>query len=204
MKDLILNYLKTLGNFKHPYIKKVITVGWLLLIALFLFVPLFVYSVKIDLFGLYGGMPSISVLENPENDLSSELFTSDGKSLGRYYRYNRSQVTYEQLSKELITTLIDSEDIRFNEHAGLDFIAYLRAFKGIITFNLAGGGSTITQQLAKNLYTQNQEFGLDGKIAQLGELPKRIIQKIKEWIISVYLERNFTKEEIIAMYLNTV
>ena len=81
--------------------------------------------------------------------------------------------------------------------------AYLRVLWGLITLNPAGGGSTITQQLAKNLYTRNPDRSLDGAIAKLGRYPRRMVQKTKEWIIAIDLERNFTKEEIIAMYLNT-
>ncbi len=188
---------------QHDYFKKTVRWAWILLIFILIFTPAFIYSVSVDLFGLYGPMPSMVMLENPENDLSSEIITSDGVSMGRYYRYNRSQVNFEDLSTELVNTLIASEDIRFYSHSGLDLRAYLRVIKGILTFNLQGGGSTITQQLAKNLYTQNQEFGLDGTLSKLGGPPKRVIQKIKEWIISVHLERNFTKEEILSMYLNT-
>ena len=83
----------------------------------------------------------------------------------------------------------------------MDFWAYPRVLFGILTFNTKGGGSTITQQLAKNLYTINPE--LDGHLSKLGKLPRRVIQKTKEWIIAVHLEKNFTKEEIITMYLNT-
>jgi penicillin-binding protein 1A len=165
-------------------------------------------TVSIDLFGLFGGMPSYAAIENPQNDLSSELISADGVSLGRYFRYNavsgtgnRSQVSYDQLSPDLVNTLVFSEDHRFYKHAGMDLWAFPRVFWGIITFNSAGGGSTITQQLAKNLYTINP--ALDGHLSQLGRWPRRIIQKTKEWIISIQLEKNFTKEEIIAMYLNT-
>ena len=146
-------------------------------------------------------MPSLKAIENPENDLSSDIISADGVSLGRYFRFNRSQVTYEQLSPELVNTLLLSEDHRFYQHSGMDFWAYPRVLFGIITFNNKGGGSTITQQLAKNLYTINPE--LDGHLSKLGKLPRRVIQKTKEWIISIHLEKNFTKEEIITMYLNT-
>ncbi|HEY9488191.1 MAG TPA: transglycosylase domain-containing protein, partial [Chryseosolibacter sp.] len=146
-------------------------------------------------------MPSYAAVENPQNDLSSELISADGVSLGRYFRFNRSQVSCDQLSPDLVNTLLLSEDHRFYDHAGMDFWAYPRVIWGILTFNSAGGGSTITQQLAKNLYTQNPE--LDGHLSNLGSLPRRIIQKTKEWIISTQLESNFTKEEIITMYLNT-
>lgn len=182
-----------------------IKVVWVVFFIFFLGVPLFVYSVSTDLFGLFGGMPSIKSVENPENDLSSELITADGASLGRYYRYNRSQVNFDDLSEDLVNTLIISEDHRYYEHSGLDLIAYMRVAKGIIRYaftgNLEGGGSTITQQLAKNLYTQNPE--LEGKLSGLDHRIKRLIEKTKEWIISIHLERNFTKDEILALYLNT-
>src|SRR5690606_32442726 len=181
--------------------RKIIKGIWIAFLVLMLGIPLYVFSVSIDLFGLFGGMPSLKAIENPENDLSSELISADGVSLGRYFRYNRSQVTYDQLSPELVNTLLLSEDHRFYEHSGMDFWAYPRVLYGILTFNNKGGGSTITQQLAKNLYTINPE--LDGHLAKLGRLPRRIIQKTKEWIISIHLEKNFTKEEIITMYLNT-
>jgi penicillin-binding protein 1A len=174
---------------------------WIFFLAIIIAIPLYVFCVSIDLFGLFGGMPSLKQIENPENDLSSELISADGVSLGRYFRYNRSQVTYEQLSPELVNTLLYSEDHRFYDHSGMDFWAYPRVLFGILTFNSKGGGSTITQQLAKNLYTINPE--LDGHLSKLGKLPRRVIQKTKEWIISIYLEKNFTKEEIITMYLNT-
>jgi penicillin-binding protein 1A len=187
--------------FQRPWLRKVVKGIWITVLCVALGVPLYVYTVSIDLFGLFGGMPSYAAIENPQNDLSSELISADGVSLGRYFRFNRSQVSYDELSPELVNTLLLSEDHRFYDHAGMDFWAYPRVLWGILTFNSAGGGSTITQQLAKNLYTQNPE--LDGHLSRLGELPSRIIQKTKEWIISIQLEKNFTKEEIITMYLNT-
>ncbi|HYG04039.1 MAG TPA: transglycosylase domain-containing protein, partial [Chryseosolibacter sp.] len=185
------------------WLNKIVKAIWILFFCVVLGVPVYIYTVSVDLFGLFGGMPSLKAIENPENDLSSELISADGVSLGRYFRYNRSQVSYDDLSPALVNTLLLSEDHRFYKHSGMDFWAYIRVAWGLITFNSAGGGSTITQQLAKNLYTQNEEFSLDGSLAKLGRYPKRIIQKTKEWIIAVELERNFTKEEIIAMYLNT-
>ena len=186
---------------QKPWLKKVVKGVWITFLCVIVGLPIYVYTVNIDLFGLFGGMPSYAAIENPQNDLSSELISADEVSLGRYFRFNRSQVSYDQLSSDLINTLLLSEDHRFYDHAGMDFWAYPRVVFGILTFNSAGGGSTITQQLAKNLYTQNPE--LDGHLSRLGELPSRIIQKTKEWIISTQLERNFTKEEIITMYLNT-
>src|SRR5688500_7823698 len=159
--------------FKNSWFKKGVKAVWILFLCLIIGFPLYVYSVRFDLFGLFGGMPSLKAIENPENDLSSELISADGVSLGRYFLYNRSQVTYDQLSPDLVNTLLYSEDHRFYEHSGLDFQAYLRVLYGILTFNSEGGGSTITQQLAKNLYTQNPE--LQGKLARLGKWPSRII-----------------------------
>lgn len=183
--------------------RKAVKAIWIFCLGAIIGVPLYVYAVRIDLFGWFGAMPSLKAIENPENDLSSELISADGVSLTRYFRYNRSQVSYYQLSPHLIKTLLYSEDHRFYNHSGLDFKAFLRVVYGVMTFNSSakGGGSTITQQLAKNLFTQNTE--LDGRLAKLGKLPSRIIQKTKEWIIAIHLERNFTKEEIITMYLNT-
>ncbi|RAW03344.1 transglycosylase domain-containing protein [Pseudochryseolinea flava] len=185
----------------RPWFKKTVKVIWILFLCIAIGFPLYILSVRYNMFGLYGEMPSLKAIENPENDLSSELISADGVSLGRYFRYNRSQVTYEQLSPELVNTLLLSEDRRFYKHSGMDFWSYVRVVWGLLTFDPAGGGSTITQQLAKNLYTLNPE--MDGPIAKLGKYPRRIVQKTKEWIISVHLERNFTKEEIITMYLNT-
>jgi len=185
-------------------LSKTIKYIWIAFLCFIIGFPLYIYTVKIDLFGLYGAMPSTLEVENPENDLSSEVISADGVSLGRYYRgANRSQVHFEDLSEDLVNTLVYSEDHRFYNHSGLDFPAYLRVLYGIITLNPQGGGSTITQQLAKNLYTMNPDKSLDGHFAKLGKYPRRIIQKTKEWIISIQLEENFTKEEIIAMYLNT-
>jgi penicillin-binding protein 1A len=151
--------------------------------------------------GLYGAMPSLKSLENPENDLSSELLSEDGVSLGKYFRQNRINAEYDELSPKLINTLIASEDHRFYKHAGIDFYGLLRAVYGTLTFSFAGGGSTITMQLSENLFKNETET--DGKLIGVRGIGKVII-KTKEWIIATQLERNFTKDEIFAMYLNTV
>lgn len=195
--------IKRVLAIRRPWLKKGIKYIWIAFLCFFLGFPFYLFTVSINLFGLYGEMPSLREVENPENDLSSEIISADGVSLGRYFRYNRSQVSYEQLSPELANTLVYSEDHRFFDHSGIDLPAYLRVVYGVLTFNLQGGGSTITQQLAKNLYTQNPDQALDGHIAKLGGLPKRVVEKTKEWMISIDLERNFTKKEIIAMYFNT-
>lgn len=151
--------------------------------------------------GLYGAMPSLKTLENPESDLSSVLLSADNVVLGKYFRVNRSNVEFEDLSPALTNTLIASEDHRFYGHAGIDFYGLLRAVYGTLTFNFAGGGSTITMQLSENLFKNMTET--DGKLIGVRGIGKIII-KTKEWIIATQLERNFTKNEIFAMYLNTV
>ena len=199
----MLEKLNTFLGRKHHWFPRIVKSIWILFISVFAGVLLSVLAVRVDLFGLFGGMPSLKAIENPENDLSSELISADGVSLGRYhFLFNRSQVTFDQLSVDLVNTVLYSEDHRFYDHSGLDFQAYLRVLYGVLTANTAqGGGSTITQQLAKNLFTQDTL--LDGTLGKQGKLPKRIIQKTKEWIISIHLERNFTKDEIMTMYLNT-
>lgn len=201
--DTIKSKIRAILQSKKPWFPKAVKYTWIVFLSLLLGLPLYVFTVSVDLFGLFGGMPSLAEVENPENDLSSEIISADGVTLGRYFRYNRSQAAFDELSDELVNTLVLSEDHRFYQHSGLDFPAYLRVAWGLMTLQPAGGGSTITQQLAKNLYTQNRDRGLDGYVARLGRYPRRIIQKTKEWIISVNLERSFTKQEIIAMYLNT-
>ncbi|MCZ8354145.1 MAG: transglycosylase domain-containing protein [Cyclobacteriaceae bacterium] len=202
-RDTIKQKIRSFLFIERSWFNKIVKYFWILFISFCIGFPFYIYSVSINLFGLFGGMPSYVAIENPENDLSSEIISADGVSLGRYFRYNRSQVAFNELSPDLVNTLIYSEDHRFYEHSGMDFIAYLRVIYGVLTLDPKGGGSTITQQLAKNLYTQNPELALDGTLSKLGRYPRRLIQKTKEWIISYHLEKNFTKEEIIAMYLNT-
>ena len=139
-------------------------------------------------FGAFGKMPSLEDLENPEADLASEVYTSDGKLMGKYYAENRSEIKYNQISPNIIHALIATEDQNFYDHSGIDAKAVARA---VIKLGTAGGGSPITQQLAKMMLGQGK-----------GNVIKRGIEKLKEWIIAVKLERNFTKEEIITLYLN--
>lgn len=139
-------------------------------------------------FGVFGKMPSLKELENPEADLASEIYTADGKLMGKYYAENRSEVKYNQISPNIIHALIATEDERFLEHSGIDARAVARA---VLSAGTQGGGSTITQQLAKMMLGQGR-----------GNILTRSMQKLKEWIVAVKLERNFTKEEIITLYLN--
>ena len=188
-------------------LKKIVKTIWVISTLSIIFFVFGLYSIKFDLFGLFGGMPSLQDLEKPQSELSSELYSNDTILLGKYFRYNRSPVKYHELSNELITTLLVTEDIRFYNHSGIDFKGLVRAtyglFKNIITLGssgLEGGGSTITQQLAKNLFKIRKE-----KKGKLSNVPfiGLVISKIKEWIVAVKLEEFYTKNEILSMYLNT-
>ena len=139
--------------------------------------------------GALGHMPSFNDLENPESNLATEIISSDGETIGKFYNENRTSVTYDDLPKHLVDALVATEDERFYEHAGIDARSTARAFT---SFGGSGGGSTLSQQLAKQLFhgegSRNIVF--------------RLFQKIKEWIIAIRLERQYTKNEIIAMYFN--
>lgn len=139
-------------------------------------------------FGMLGKMPSLKQLQNPEADLASEIYSADGVLMGKYYSENRSEVKYNEISPNVINALLATEDERFYDHSGIDVQAVGRA---IFTLGTQGGGSTITQQVAKLMLGQGR-----------GNKIKRAFDKIKEWIVAVKLERNFTKEEIITLYLN--
>lgn len=139
--------------------------------------------------GWLGSMPTIEDLQNPKSDLASEIYSSDGKVLGKYFYQNRTNVRYNDLSPHLINALIATEDERYREHPGIDWKGTLRA---VAYLGSRGGASTITQQLAKMLFTERRSTN---KL-------KRVVQKIQEWIISAKLERYYTKDEIISMYFN--
>jgi penicillin-binding protein 1A len=166
-------------------------------------VVFYLIAVRINLLWLFGGMPSLVTLENPKSELASELISEDGKLLGKYYYENRSPIEFDQLSNHLIEALVATEDARFVNHSGIDPRSMARVLKGLLTANSgAGGGSTITQQVAKNLFeTRSEKFR-----GVLGHIPvvRTVIAKTKEWILSVILERKYTKQEIMMMYLNTV
>ena len=164
------------------YIKRfwrIVILGVFLVIA-----PFFLASV-----GALGVMPTFEDLENPENNLATEVISSDGKTLGKYAYENRTPVKYKDIPQNLVEALVATEDERFYEHSGIDFKATSRA---ILKFGKKGGGSTITQQLSRLLFIG------DGSKNSV----ERIFQKIKEYVIAIRLERQYTKQEILAMYLN--
>ena len=145
-------------------------------------------------FGKLGFMPSFSELENPRSNLATEVYSHDGELLGKYYLENRSPCKYDELSPHLINALKATEDVRFEKHSGVDIRALGRVFMGVITRSKKGGGSTITQQLAKNLFPRDPN---SGRLVM-------IFTKFKEWVVAIKLEREYAKNEILAMYLNTV
>lgn len=163
---------------KHNY------VFWMWLLAI---TGLFLGAAFIVLIS-FSDLPEIDELENPEFEYATIVYTSDQKELGRYFKYNRDWVTYEELSPNIINALIATEDIRFFKHSGIDARSTIRA---VVYLSTKGGASTITQQLAKLFFTNySRNFVI------------RVYQKIQEWIIALELEKRYTKEEILAMYLN--
>ena len=174
---------------KMPKYQSIIKWLWRLF---FLGIGSFVLS--IILLTLFGNIPSFERLENPSNNLASEVISSDGAVLGRFYQQNRVNVRYDQLSPYLVDALIATEDERFEQHSGIDGKALLRVLvKTVLGGNSsAGGGSTISQQLAKLLYTEKTA----------SNIIERGLQKPKEWVTAVKIENRYTKKEIISMYLN--
>ncbi|MGI8634361.1 MAG: transglycosylase domain-containing protein, partial [Segetibacter sp.] len=157
----------------------------------FLGIAAFILLLLMANWGVFGKMPSIQDLENPSASLASEVIADDGTVMGKYYLEDRTNVDFKDISKNVINALVATEDERFYTHSGIDGRGLARA---VVHLGRDGGASTITQQLAFNLFNGNRARNP----------VTRVIQKIKEWIIAVKLERNFTKDEIIAMYLNTV
>lgn len=173
-------------------IKKVIITLWILLAVMLLACVLVFTSISK---GWIGYMPPVEDLENPNYKFATQVFSADGKTLGTYSysKENRVYVGYQDLSPHIINALIATEDVRFAEHSGIDVKALFRAVvkRGLLFQKNAGGGSTITQQLSKQLYSPSAD-----------NVMERLFQKPIEWVIAVKLERYYTKEEILTMYLN--
>ncbi len=167
------------------YIKLTWLFVWSPFVILFLLITLISFEVFFDL-------PSVEELQNPKSNLATVIYSSDDKTLGKYYAENRVNVKHYELDKDLINALISTEDARFTEHSGIDLKALGRSASGILTGNMnKGGGSTLTQQLAKMMFPRQ-------KLSK----PKMVLQKLKEWVIATRLEKNYTKDEILSMYLN--
>jgi penicillin-binding protein 1A len=178
---------------------KVVVTGWTIFSFFLYNAFLFTLLIRFNLTFLFGGFPDYENLENPSSAHASEIYSADGVLLGKYFRENRSPVAYEEISPNVINALIATEDIRFYQHSGID----LKGFVAIFYYSIKGnrrGSSTISQQLAKNLFKTRTDKGLLGHIPAVNVL----IAKTKEWMLAVELERRYTKTEIITMYLNTV
>ncbi|MEI8137301.1 MAG: transglycosylase domain-containing protein [Bacteroidota bacterium] len=141
--------------------------------------------------GTFGALPNVEELVNPKNNLATIVYSGDMKILGKYYSENRVNVNFNQLDKDLVNALVATEDARFYEHSGVDIKALARSIAGAFTGGNKGGGSTITQQLAKMMFPRE-------KLSK----PELVIRKMKEWIIATRLEKYYTKDEIMALYLN--
>jgi penicillin-binding protein 1A len=177
---------KTTENQNKEFRKYIWRFWQLLAVFLLAIVSVFVMAS----WGLFGELPTFEILENPKTNLATEIISSDGETLGKFYLDdNRTPVNYKELPEHLVEALVATEDERYYDHSGIDARGTLRA---VLFLGQKGGASTITQQLAKLLFTDKKSTNIVG----------RVVQKIKEWIIATRLERQYTKEEIIAMYLN--
>ncbi len=165
---------------------KYITYFWILFISIILGI---VFIFMLADWGFLGKMPSFEELENPETNLATEIISSDGETVGKFFHENRTPVNFEDLPDHLIQALVATEDERFYRHAGIDAKGTLRA---AVYLGKKGGASTISQQLSKQLFTDPNEVGI----------VNRLQQKIKEWVIAIRLERQYTKDEILTMYFN--
>ncbi|MGB3840939.1 MAG: biosynthetic peptidoglycan transglycosylase, partial [Bacteroidales bacterium] len=189
MKDNFFSIFKTEDENFKKFLKNL----WIIFFCILGFIFIFFIGVY---YGLLGPIPSFEQLENPLDKFSSELISVDDNVIGKYYyEENRSWVSYNEISPYVIQALIATEDKRFYKHSGIDFKGLARVFfKTIIGQQKgSGGGSTITQQLAKNLFKRPDNIN---KIKLIGI-------KFREWMTAIKLERNYSKDEIIAMYLNT-
>lgn len=166
---------------------------WLILAGPFVLFALILTLISV---GVFGPLPTFEELENPKSNLASVIYSSDLEVLGKYYYQNRTNTKFQDLSPNLVNALLATEDIRYEDHTGIDIRGLLRVlFKTVILQQKSsGGGSTLTQQLAKNLFPRDEN---QGKLSI-------VTTKLKEWITAIKLERNYTKDEILAMYLNTV
>ena len=180
-----------------PWYRRIVVWG----LTFVLSVVLLLGAVDCNFLYLFGRSPGFADIKNPVVSEASEIYSADGKLIGRYYNENRTPVEYADLSPLLVHTLIDTEDERFYQHRGIDFKGLFAAAKDMLQ-GRARGASTITQQLAKNMFRVRTRYstGLLGRIPGV----KLLVMKAKEWIVAIKLEMVFSKEEILTMYLNTV
>ena len=178
---------KKMTREKKLNFKKYILWFWSIILGGLLIVILLFFTASV---GGFGSLPTFEELENPQTNLATEVISTDGITIGKYAKENRTPIKFKELPDNLVNALVATEDERFYEHTGIDFQSFGRA---VAKLGKGGGASTITQQLAKNLFTKRASSNTF----------KRVIQKMKEWVLAIKLERQYTKQEIIAMYLNT-
>ena len=179
----------------YPYLKNTVKV----LLWGFLLVGIYVFMLNFNVLYLTGSMPSVDELKNPKLNQSSEIYSQDAVMIGKFYEENRTPIKFENIPKPLIDALVATEDVRFYEHGGIDPRALVRS---IFSLGKDGGGSTITQQLAKNLFKTRRKTD-SGLLTRIPVI-RKVIYKSKEWLMALKLERTFTKQEIITYYFNTV
>ena len=187
------------GLFKgRPWYIKVLSTLGTIIVAFFLYLIM----VDVNFLWLFGKSPSMSDVKNTHPAEASQIYSADGKVIGKFFSENRMPVTYEDVSPAFWNALIDTEDERFYSHHGIDYQAFVAALKDYVMHRDARGASTITQQLAKNLFRVRTQYST----GFLGNIPglKMLIMKSKEWITAYKLEFNFSKNEILTMYANTV
>lgn len=178
---------------------RIILALWLLVGSFYLLLFIYFISLAYNLFGLFGAIPDFKEIENPQSDQATEVYSEDNILMGKYYRQNRTPIKYDEISPYLINALIATEDIRFEEHSGIDF---WRLGGIIASMGTTGGASTVTQQVAKNLFeTRSTE---SRGLLHTVPLVSTLVTKTKEWYTAILIERSYTKKEILEMYFNTV
>ena len=182
----------------RPWWAKIVITGALLVVLFFLYL----LAVEVNFLWLFGKSPSMQTIRDKRPAQASEIYSADNVQIGKFFSENRTPVNYEDVSPVFWRALIDTEDERFYSHHGIDYQAFLAVLKDYVLHHDARGASTITQQLAKNLFRTRSEYstGLLGNVPGL----KMLIMKSKEWITAYKLEYFFTKEEILTQYANTV
>lgn len=204
-RDQVQAYYDARVDKNSPYYKPIVRI-WRIAGKTLLYALVYLFVIETNIFWLTGQMPSVDDLQNPKLSQASEIYSADGVLLGKYFAENRTPIRdYKLISPYLVKALVATEDARFYEHTGIDFQAWAGVAVGIVKGGDRGGGSTISQQLAKNLFKTRTKKSFT-KTGLFGYIPglNKLIYKTKEWVTAIKLERFYTKDEIILWYLNTV
>jgi penicillin-binding protein 1A len=204
-RDQLQAYYDARVDKNSPYYKPIVRV-WRFAGKTILYICIYLFVIETNIFWLTGTMPSVDDLQNPKLSQASEIYSADGVLLGKYFAENRTPIRdFKLISPYLVKALVATEDARFYDHTGIDFQAWAGVAVGLVKGGDRGGGSTISQQLAKNLFKTRTKKSFT-KTGLLGYIPglNKLIYKSKEWVTAIKLERFYTKDEIILWYLNTV